>query len=148
MDLSTPDSNNWSTLLEYLKSPHTDAQRSAFREEHSDITELQAVQRRFTEEEVAQIAAQYATGKTVYELADRYGCKRQAISKVLKRNGVATRYRILSNEQIDEAVRLYASGLSLTRISDQLGVSARTVRTRLLDRGVAMRDSHGRERGA
>ena len=70
--------------------------------------------------------------------------KAQIGSAVLKRNGAATRYRILDEGQIDEAVRFYESGQSLARISEKLGVSARTVRSRLLEREVAMRDSHGR----
>ncbi|WP_280244770.1 helix-turn-helix domain-containing protein [Nocardia abscessus] len=52
----------------------------------------------------------------------------------------------LSEEQVDEAVQLYEEGWSAQRIGDKLGVYPQTVRRRLLERGVRMRDTHGRER--
>lgn len=48
--------------------------------------------------------------------------------------------------QVDEAVRLYKNGWSLVRIGEQFDVHARTVQRRLRERGVRMRDTHGRER--
>lgn len=52
----------------------------------------------------------------------------------------------MTSEQIDGAVMLYESGRSLQEIAEQLGSTARTVRSRLLERGVVMRDTHGRPR--
>lgn len=51
----------------------------------------------------------------------------------------------LDVHQVDEAVRLYEEGLSLARLGERIGASARTVQLRLSERGVAMRDTHGRK---
>jgi hypothetical protein len=50
----------------------------------------------------------------------------------------------LTSEQVDQAVRLYAAGWSLARIAVKFDTTANTARTRLLERGVRMRDTQGR----
>jgi len=102
--------------------------------------------RKLCEEEVQQLIEGYETGTTVYELGDRFGIKRQTVSALLKRHGVAMRQYGLNREQVDEAVRLYGAGWSLARIGGRFDTTANTVRARLLERGVRMRDVHGRER--
>ena len=52
----------------------------------------------------------------------------------------------LTDDQATDAERLYHQGWSLARIGDHMNVTADTVRTRLLQRGVTMRDTHGRPR--
>jgi orotate phosphoribosyltransferase-like protein len=52
----------------------------------------------------------------------------------------------MMDEQIADAVTLYESGLSLAQIGTRLGFDNNTVRLRLIERGVRMRDSHGRVR--
>lgn len=54
------------------------------------------------------------------------------------------RRRGLTDEQAEDAERLYHQGSSLARIGDRMDVAADTVRKHLLDRGVTMRDTHGR----
>ncbi|WP_280208174.1 recombinase zinc beta ribbon domain-containing protein [Nocardia cyriacigeorgica] len=100
--------------------------------------------RRLNEAERAALAQDYLGGKTVYELAEMYGISRDTVGKHLKRMGVGMRMQRLSEEQIDETVRLYGEGWSAQRIGDKLGVYPQTVRRRLLERGVRMRDTHGR----
>jgi transposase-like protein len=56
------------------------------------------------------------------------------------------RMRGLSAEQIEQAVKLYEGGWSLARISRRFDVNAGTVQARLVERGVRMRDPHGRAR--
>jgi DNA-directed RNA polymerase specialized sigma24 family protein len=51
----------------------------------------------------------------------------------------------LSPEQIQHAVLMYAKGQSLVTIGKLLGVNAETVHTRLREKGVQIRDTHGRE---
>jgi hypothetical protein len=85
----------------------------------------------------------------VYELGDRFGINRRTVGKILTRNGAQTKHPGLSPAQIDEAVQLYGvcgDGWSLARVGECLGVTARTVQLRLRERGVAMRDSLGRDR--
>lgn len=102
--------------------------------------------RRLNEQEQATLAQDYVGGMTVYQLATKFGISRDTISKHLKRLGVEMRNAGLTEEQIDEAVRLYSDGWSAQRIGDRLGAYPQTMRRRLLERGVRMRDTHGRER--
>ncbi|MGY2746238.1 DNA-binding CsgD family transcriptional regulator [Arthrobacter sp. UYCu723] len=99
--------------------------------------------RRLTEEQVAKIATEYESGKTVYEISKSLKVPRTMVSTHLARAGVITRHRPLTESQIDEAVRLYETGLSLARVGDRIGAAARTVQLRLRERGVQMRDSSG-----
>jgi lambda repressor-like predicted transcriptional regulator len=90
--------------------------------------------------------AEYQAGHLMKEIAARHGVHRVTVSEVLDRTGTRKRPKSMSASQIDLAARLYSSGLSLASVGAQLGFNATTVRTMLMRRGVAMRDSHGRER--
>ncbi|WP_280450690.1 helix-turn-helix domain-containing protein [Nocardia cyriacigeorgica] len=128
-----------SALLEETEDP-------AEQGEQRDLTSASPRRlRRLNEVERAALAEAYLDGKTVYELAEMYGISRDTVGKHLKRMGVEMRMQGLSEEQIDEAVRLYGEGWSAQRIGDKLGVYPQTVRRRLLERGVRMRDTHGRD---
>jgi hypothetical protein len=101
---------------------------------------------RLGEADSSQAAAKYLAGATIRDLAAEFRVHRQTISEVLKRSGVMTRFKPLTAEQIDNAVRLHKSGLSLARVGERVGADAQTIRTKLLGRGVRMRDPQGRER--
>ena len=96
--------------------------------------------------ETVQLIEGYLAGATVYELGRRFGIERRTVSVILKRNNIQMRRQGLTPTQIDEAVTRYEDGWSLARIGEQLDSTPHTVRTRLLERGVRMRDTHGRER--
>ena len=95
--------------------------------------------------EVHDLVTGYRHGRTVYELSGQFGINRKTVSEILHREGVPIHGR-LDHVQVDEAVYLYESGWSLARIGERLSVTANTVRARLLERGVGMRDVHGRKR--
>lgn len=101
--------------------------------------------RQLDADQVEELIAGYQAGGTVYELGDRFGIDRRTVSEILHRNEVSMRRRGLSPEQVDEAVRLYEGGWSLARIGQRMGVYPTTVLTRLRERGVQTRDTHGRE---
>ncbi|WP_301182411.1 sigma factor-like helix-turn-helix DNA-binding protein [Nocardia farcinica] len=102
--------------------------------------------RRLNERERAALARDYVGGMTVYELATKYGISRDTVGKHLHRMGVAMRRAGLTEEQVEEAVRLYIEQRwSLERIAGQFGVDHGTVWRRLRERGVRMRDVHGRD---
>ena len=86
----------------------------------------------------------YKAGATQRELAGHYGVHRTTVSKILQRHGVESQ-RGLHPDLIDEAVRRYNEGQSLATVGRALGADPGTVRARLLERGVAMRDTHGRQ---
>ena len=92
--------------------------------------------RQLSADQVEELIAGYQAGATVYDLGDRF---------ILKRNGVSMRRHGLSPQQTDESARLYEAGWSLARIGQKMTVDPTTVLTRLRERGVQTRDTHGRE---
>ncbi|MER6626771.1 helix-turn-helix domain-containing protein [Streptomyces sp. NPDC000987] len=105
----------------------------------------QRVAKRLKDAQVAELVEAYQAGSTTYQLAERFGIKRQTVSNILKRQGVETRWKRLTEADVDKAEHLYARGLSLARIADRLKVDPETVRLRLRKRGVQMRDPHWRD---
>jgi len=99
-----------------------------------------------TASEVEQLVVAYRLGATVYELADRYGCRRTTISAHLKRTGVTLRLRSPTPAEINEAIRLYQAGQSLAAVGRTLGFSTKTIHGALIACGVPRRDSQGRMR--
>lgn len=92
--------------------------------------------RQLDNQRVQELIAGYHTGATVYELGERFGIERRAVSVILHRHNVPMRRRGLSPDQVDEAVRLYVAGWALARIADGLSVNPSTVLNRLRERGV------------
>ncbi|WP_284742782.1 helix-turn-helix domain containing protein [Amycolatopsis sp. RTGN1] len=99
---------------------------------------------RLDDAQTQQLIASYQAGSTVYQLADEFGIERRTVSAILHRHDVPMRRRGLTDDQIDDAEHLYQQGWSLARIGNHMDVTADTVRARLLERGVAMRDTQGR----
>ncbi len=91
-----------------------------------------------------ELVVLYQSGLTVYQLADKYVIHRHTVSGHLRAAGIRLRLDGLTAEQIDEAARLYNSGWSLAHIAEHIGVAHTTIRARLRERGVKMRDTHGR----
>jgi hypothetical protein len=89
------------------------------------------------------LAAAYRDGKTIKELAGRYGIHRVTAASMLRRLGVERRRTGLSDEQVDEARHLFSEGWSLARLAEQYDVDDMTVRRYLLLSGVVMRSPHG-----
>ncbi|ALG12257.1 hypothetical protein AOZ06_40185 [Kibdelosporangium phytohabitans] len=88
----------------------------------------------------------YLTGATTYELGARFGIDRRTVSNILHRHGVQMRRRGLSPDEVDDAIHLYKLGWSLARVGEHLNVDHTTVLTKLCERGIPTRDSHGRPR--
>jgi len=95
---------------------------------------------------VTALADAYRAGATINQLAARSGAHRTTVAAHLDRQAVPRRNRGLTDEQIRDAVHLYRSGHSLTRIANRHHVDPHTIRTTLLRHGIAMRDTHGRDR--
>jgi DNA-directed RNA polymerase specialized sigma24 family protein len=102
--------------------------------------------RQLRTDQIEQLIADYQSGATVYELADRFGIERRTVSNILHRHGVPMRRRGLSPDQADHAIHLYNLGWSLARVGEHLGVNHTTVLTKLRERGIPTRDTHGRPR--
>ena len=100
--------------------------------------------RHLSSAEVTQLVELYRGGKSMRELAHKFGIHRVTVSRLLKRQGVELRMRALDADQIDEAVKMYLSGNSVAQIGEHFGVDHGTVWRQVRRRGVKMRDSHGR----
>lgn len=101
-------------------------------------------QRRLNEEQVRALVAAYEAGELMKDLAMNFHVDRQTVSAILKRHQVPRRPKGLDSGQIHQAVELYCQGASVAMIANEFGVDAKTVWTRLKERGVKMRDAHGR----
>ena len=95
-------------------------------------------------QDIVGIVAGYKDGRNTIRLAAQFNVNRRTISEVLNREGVARRVRPLTERQIDQAVILYEAGLSLAKVGRVIGARPRTIQLRLRERGVQMRDTHGR----
>jgi DNA-binding NarL/FixJ family response regulator len=102
--------------------------------------------RQLRPDEITKLVRAYETGATVYDLAARYKINRRTVGKHLRAQGVDTTPPGLPPDDIPAAAKLYEQGWSLARIAEKFDAAANTVRARLLEAGVAMRDTHGRER--
>lgn len=94
----------------------------------------------------AEIVARYEAGETVRDIARALHLARGTVSVHLSKAQVGRRPRSMTEEQINQAVVLYEQGFSLARVGEQLGFTAWTILRALRDRGVAIRDTHGRPR--
>jgi DNA-directed RNA polymerase specialized sigma24 family protein len=112
--------------------------------QQADVARVRQQQKRLRPEEIERLVARYAAGATTYQLAVEFGCHRTTVSGALRRAGIHLQPGGLTEKQIDKAIRLYEFGLSLQRVADQIGSTAHTVRSRLIERGTEMRDTHGR----
>jgi len=94
----------------------------------------------FTQQETKEIIKGYTEQHlTVYQLADRHGCHRDTVSRLLKQNGVQVARRRMADEQVARAIELYQSGWSLREIAKELELSKSNVQCTLHKAGVKMR---------
>ena len=94
----------------------------------------------FSNNEIEEMARQYRAGKTIYELAEKYGCHRVTVSAILKRNGVTVSVE-KSEKMFDpaKAAELYEAGMKSKDIGIRLGVSEQTIRKCLKKQGIKIR---------
>lgn len=57
------------------------------------VRKITHIQKRFTLEEIVSLVEKYLAGKSTRELGKEFGCNRNTVSNVLKRNGVKVRGR-------------------------------------------------------
>jgi transposase len=101
---------------------------------------------RLTSAQADELVARYRAGASQHELSAAYGVHAKTVSAIVTRLG-RTRQRGLSDEQIERAGEHYSAGDSAALIGKRFGVAATTIRARLVERGVTMRDTHGRAKG-
>jgi hypothetical protein len=126
-------------LLQKLPDPSTPAPPPVDRPKPGRARQLDT-------DQTQALIQSYLAGVTTYELGARFGIDRRTVSNILHRHGVQMRRCGLSPDQVDDAVHLYKLGWSLARVGEHLDVDHTTVLTKLRERGIPTRDSHGRPR--
>ena len=102
--------------------------------------------RRLTAEQIDELVDAYKAGATAKELGERFKIHKTTVGKHLRARGVDTTPPSITPEDIPKIIWLYEKQYwSTERIAIKLNTSARSVRSRLLEAGVKMRDTHGRE---
>jgi DNA-directed RNA polymerase specialized sigma24 family protein len=94
---------------------------------------------RLAPHEVKALAAAYRDGKTIKELAQRFGIHRLTVTALLRRHRVEMRRAGLTPDDVAVASQLYADGWSLAKLGKKFGVDAATVWRALRAANVAMR---------
>lgn len=101
---------------------------------------------RLTEMMLDEAERRYKGGEILRLIAGDLGVSRQRLAEHLRSRGMRLRGEKPSSEEVREMRLRYERGESLARIGARIGRNATTVRVNLLRAGVALRDSHGRER--
>jgi len=101
------------------------------------------VQHRLAPAETDSLVSDYLAGHSVYDLAVQYQVHRSTVSRILERNGVARRYRLLEGDKLQAAILSYQNGSSLASIGSELGVSLGTVWGGLRKAGIKLRPRRG-----
>jgi DNA-binding CsgD family transcriptional regulator len=101
---------------------------------------------RLQDQQILELLAQYAAGRSPSELAGLFGINEGTVYAHLKRQGAPDRpYRKLHGELLERAVELYVEQrLSLREVGRQLGIGRETVRAGLVATGIMPRDRRGR----
>jgi hypothetical protein len=102
--LSTADSDQWLLLIEgHLERQTPEVITSSNHRLNGPIRQRQ---RRLTEAQVVDIAANYEAGATVYELAAEFFCHRTTVAERLKKAGIVMRGQSPTSEDIKSMVPL------------------------------------------
>ncbi len=98
--------------------------------------------RLFTDEQEREIAAAYARGDRSGEIAKTWGCTRETVANVVRRQGGTVhppKFRASSQRvalPVDEIEANWGTGKSATELAALYGVNAWTIRARLRERGI------------
>lgn len=86
---------------------------------------------RITEEKLRLMVADYESGMSAYELADKYGHHRDTIMKYLAKAGIRSRVAVPSDEEIFRWKELRAEDLGFKTIARRVGWNHKTIRKHL-----------------
>ena len=92
------------------------------------VTKIRQPQKCLSDDEINQAIAEYENGASTYELAEKYGCGRNAISGHLKKHGVnVTNGKITSTLDREQVISLYTSRLNAKQIAEKLNVKPQII---------------------
>jgi predicted transcriptional regulator len=85
----------------------------------------------------------YEAGATTTQLRQQFSVSQDTVVRLLRRHGVVTRHKGLSDSDLQQARELYESGLPVAKVGEKLGRAPSTVRRALVQAGVEMRPRGG-----
>jgi hypothetical protein len=97
------------------------------RPSHRPVPSLRQNQTRLTDSQRSELLDRYLAGEPATVLAKKLGVHRSTVFSFLRRTGVQTRYRILSDDDVVVARKMYEAGQSLAVIGERFGVADGTV---------------------
>lgn len=103
--------------------------------------------RKLVQVQIDELLSLYQAGQSLPSLAARFGIHRGTVKDHLRRAGIEIRpgnQAKLSEAEKVEIARLYEAGLSIHKLALRFGVTDNPVHNALKERGVRMRDPHGR----
>ena len=83
------------------------------RPSHRPVPSVRQKQTRLTDSQRSELLERYLAGETATGLAKELGVHRATVFSLLRRAGVQTRYRILSDDDVAAARQMYEAGQSL-----------------------------------
>lgn len=91
---------------------------------------------------IEQIIEEYQNGMNTVELAEKYGCCAETISRRLKENSITIRSQgeaITLDLPIDQIIEEYQNGMSTCEIAEKYGCSGTTISNRLKQYSIEIR---------
>jgi hypothetical protein len=97
------------------------------RPSHRPVPSVRQQQVRLSDSQRSEVLNRYLAGEPATALAKEFGVHFATVFSFVRRAGVQTRYRILSDDDIAVARKMYDTGQSLAAIGEHFGVADRTV---------------------
>ena len=91
------------------------------------VPSVRQKQTRLTDSQRSELLTRYLAGESATALAREFGVNRATAFGLVRRSGVQTHYRILSEHDVAIAREMYEAGQSLAVIGEHFGVADRTV---------------------
>ena len=104
------------------------------------MKQIRQTQKYLSDQERAEIADAYRSGKTTYELAEQYGCHRRTIVEALKKQGIVpNKAKSQKKLNVETVIKMYSEYHSAEEIGKLFGVGRAVIVKCLRDNGVAIR---------
>jgi len=101
---------------------------------------MQPYRRKFYDDEIEQIIADYKSGKTTIELAKEFNCNKNTINILLRKHGVnVAKAKAQAKLDIDEVIKMYEDRNTIEKIAKHFGVSSHTINKCLHKNNVKIR---------
>src|SRR5689334_20565592 len=97
------------------------------RPSHRPVPSLPQKQTRLADSDRTRVLERYLAGEIANALAAAFDVNRATVFAILRRAGIKSRYRILTEHDVTAATMMYEHGQSLASIARHFGVADRTI---------------------